>query len=113
MLEPGADEPLLIEVNRRMLPATHGGATVGIHLARALAVVGSGRAWDGPTDLAVGPGPRMALFPQEWYRDPDSEWLRTLASDAPWHDPALFAAMLALPFGTSDLATQPAVAVAS
>jgi hypothetical protein len=35
------------------------------------------------------------------------------ASDAPWHDPALVAAMLALPFGTSDLATQPAVTVAS
>ena len=70
MLEPGAEEPLLIEVNRRMLPATHGSASVGIDLARALAVVGSGRAWDGPTDLPAGPGLRMALFPQEWYRDP-------------------------------------------
>ena len=33
--------------------------------------------------------------------------------DHQWIDPALFAAMLALPFGTSDLATQPAVTVAS
>lgn len=113
MLEPGADEPLLIEVNRRMLPATHGCAMVGIDLAGALAAVGSERAWDGPADLPVGPGLRVALFPQEWYRDPDSSWLRTLASDAPWHDPALFAAMLALPFGASDQATQrPAVATA-
>jgi hypothetical protein len=44
---------------------------------------------------------RLALFPQEWYRDPDSRWLRTLPSDAPWHDPRLFEAMLAMPFATT------------
>ena len=53
--------------------------------------------WDGPDDLERGPGPRLALFPQEWYRDPESEWLADLPTDAPWHDPALFRAMLRLP----------------
>ena len=43
-----------------------------------------------------GPGLRLALFPQESYRDPDSRWLRTLPSDAPWDDPTLLAAMLRL-----------------
>jgi hypothetical protein len=48
-------------------------------------------------DLQEGPGPRLALFPQEWYRDPESTWLADLPCDAPWHDPTLFRAMLRLP----------------
>ena len=43
---------------------------------------------------------RLALFPQEWYRDAASVWLQTLPVDAPWHDPAVLAAMLRLPFDT-------------
>ena len=90
--------PFLIEVNRRMLPASHTGALVGIDLAAALFVVATGGEWTGPKDLPPGPGLRLALFPQEWYRDMDSAWLRSLPSDAPWHDPGLFSAMLGLPF---------------
>jgi len=49
---------------------------------------------------AVGssPGLRLALFPQEWYRDHASDWLDALPTDAPWHDPAVLLAMLRLPF---------------
>ena len=47
---------------------------------------------------ASGPGLRLALFPQEWYRDINSAWLRTLPSDAPWLDANLLSAMLKLPF---------------
>ena len=87
--------PYLIEVNRRMLPATHGGARVGIDFAAALR--SPSPAMPGPPrDLPPGRGMRLALFPQEWLRDPASAWLRTLPSDAPWHDPALFAAMVHL-----------------
>ena len=89
--------PYLVEVNRRMLPATHAGARVGVDLAAALYAKVSGNEWTGPTDLPPGPGLRLALFPQEWYRDMNSEWLRTLPSDAPWHDPELLAAMLRVP----------------
>ncbi len=90
--------PYLIEVNRRMLPATHSGALAGVDLAAALHAMVSGTPWTGPSDLPPGPGKRLALFPQEWYRDPNSAWLRTLPSDMPWDDPQLLAAMLKLPF---------------
>ncbi len=90
--------PYLIEVNRRMLPATHCGSTVGVDLAAALFAMVNGTPWTGPTDLAAGPGTRVALFPQEWYRDANSAWLRTLPSDAPWDDPQLLAAMFRMPF---------------
>ena len=97
IIEPGTGRPLLLEINRRMVPATYGSRHAGIDLARALAAVLIHGRWDGPDDLERGPGPRLALFPQEWYRDPESEWLADLPTDAPWHDPALFRAMLRLP----------------
>jgi hypothetical protein len=87
----------VIEINRRMLPATHGGALVGVDLAAALFAAVHGREWAGPRDLPPGPGARLALFPQEWYRDDESAWLRRLPADAPWHDPALLAAMVRMP----------------
>jgi hypothetical protein len=98
MIEPRTGDPLLIEVHRRMLPATHAGALIGIDLAAALRACLDGRRWTGPTDLPQGPGHRLALFPQEWYRAPESSWLTTLPSDAPWHDPRLFEAMLKIPY---------------
>jgi Carbamoyl-phosphate synthase L chain, ATP binding domain len=94
--------PYLIEVNRRMLPAAHAGALVGVDLAAALFAAVSGVEWTGAKDLPPGPGARLALFPQEWYRDMGSNWLRTLPSDAPWHDPKLFSAMLRMPFEPGD-----------
>jgi hypothetical protein len=90
--------PHLIEVNRRMLPATHSGSLVGVDLAAALFATVTGAPWRGPADLAPGRGLRLALFPQEWYRDAASAWLQSLPSDAPWHDPDLLTAMLRLPF---------------
>jgi len=45
MLEPGSDTPLLIEIRRRMLPATHAGALVGIDLVAALRACVDGRSW--------------------------------------------------------------------
>jgi hypothetical protein len=90
------DVAYLIEINRRMLPAAHSGSRVGVDLAQALHAVARGAAWTGPRDLPEGKGLRLALFPQEWIRNPASPWLGTLACDAPWHDPRLFAAMLRL-----------------
>ena len=103
MLEPGSDTPLLIEVHGRMLPATHAGALVGIDLSAALRACVDRRSWTGPADLPAGAGGRLALFPQEWLRDPESEWLTRLPSDAPWHDPSLLEAMRKMPFATHAL----------
>ena len=100
MIEPDRGAALLIEIHRRMLPATHAGGLVGVDLAAALRACVDGVSWTGPTDLPGGTGRRIALFPQEWYRDPESAWLATLPSDAPWHDPRLFEAMLKIPYAT-------------
>ena len=40
--------------------ATHAGALIGIDLAAALRACVDGRPWTGPTDLAPGPGRRLA-----------------------------------------------------
>ena len=55
--------PYLIEVNRRMLPATHSGARVGVDLAAALHAAVTGVAWTGPTDLPPGPGLAARVVP--------------------------------------------------
>ncbi len=98
VLEPETQKPLLIEINRRMIPATHAGSRVGVDLAAALFAMVAGQPWAGPKDLPPGPGLRMALFPQEWHRDVESPWLRTLPTDAPWHDADLLEAMVRQPY---------------
>ena len=97
IIEPATGRPLLLEINRRMVPATYGSRYAGVDLVQALAAMLMGERWEGSCDLEPGPGPRLALFPQEWYRDPESPWLADLPTDAPWHDPALLLAMLRLP----------------
>ena len=96
-LDPATGTPYLIEINRRMVPATHTGARVGVDLAAALAAVMEPRDWTGPTDMPAGNERTLALFPQEWLRDRASADLVQRPTDAPWDDPALFRAMLRLP----------------
>jgi len=86
----------LIEINRRMTPATHTGPRVGVDIASALAAACANRPWNGPTDAPEGTDLTLALFPQEWLRDRASPFLSTCANDAPWDDPALLRAMLDL-----------------
>lgn len=38
---------------------------------------------------------RIALFPQEWRRAPDSPWLAQAFHDVPWDDPAVLRALIA------------------
>jgi hypothetical protein len=39
--------------------------------------------------------PVLALFPQEWRRNPDSAWLHSAHLDVPWEDPEVLRACLA------------------
>jgi biotin carboxylase len=85
------DRARLIEINPRIMPTGHFNDCFGVDLTGAfLAGVAGGHA----------PPPRdplnrfLALFPNEWMRDPDSNFLRTAIHDIPWHDPAVFAAMI-------------------
>lgn len=96
LIDEGTGVAYLIEINRRMTPATHTGPRAGVDLAAALAAACAGRAWEGPTDAPPGTDVTLALFPQEWLRDPASTFLATYPTDAPWDDPSLLQAMFNL-----------------
>jgi hypothetical protein len=87
---------LLLEINRRVTPGASGGAIVDVDLCAALHAEMRGVAWEGRRDLAPGEERIVARFPQEWLRDPASEWLRRYPVDAPWDEPDLMSAMLAM-----------------
>ena len=86
----------LLEINRRVTPGTHAAALVGIDLAAAFYAAFHGLPVTTRTELDPGDNRSFAHFPQEWLRDPGSPYLREYPVDAPWEDPKLFAAMLAL-----------------
>jgi hypothetical protein len=96
IVDPATDTPQLIEINRRMTPATHTGRLVGVDLAAAFAAVASGKRYDGPAELANGFEPVLALFPQEWLRDPYSVDLHRFPTDTPFDDPELLRALIDL-----------------
>ena len=98
MLERETRRPLLIEVSRRIPPATHCGAKIGIDLCAALLAGLDGRSSHATTraDLDDGETGYNVHFPQEWLRDPHSEWLRKYPVDVPWDEPELFEALLAM-----------------
>ena len=93
-IEATTGEAHVIEINRRMVPATHTGRRAGVDLAAAFASAFAGNEWRGPTDVPPASERTLVLFPQEWLRDPTSRNLEDLPTDAPWDDPRLFAAML-------------------
>jgi hypothetical protein len=89
-----------VEINRRVTPALHKGAAFGVDLAAALHAALDGQpATAARTDLDEGEEYVTVNFPQEWLRDPKSDWMRNYPVDAPWDDPDLFLAMLALRHG--------------
>jgi hypothetical protein len=96
MLERETRRPLLIEVSRRIPPATHSGAKIGVDLCAALLAALDGRPPTTRADLDAGESGYNVHFPQEWLRDPHSEWLRKYPVDVPWDEPELFEALLAL-----------------
>ncbi len=76
-----------IEFNPRATPICHLGGRLGIDLARAFM---DGIACD---DACVDVGQRVALFPQEIWRDPSGEGLADCWHDIPEDEPELVAAM--------------------
>jgi biotin carboxylase len=99
IVDPATGTPHLIEINRRMTPATHTGRLVGVDLAAAFAACAMGRTYTGPTDLPDGPEHVLALFPQEWLRDPYSDDLQRYPTDTPFDDPDLLRALIDLGTG--------------
>jgi hypothetical protein len=87
MLEVGTGNAYLIEINPRSTQVGHMRLGAGRDLPAALSAALSGK--------RVQPGPRLtekdtvALFPQEWIRDPQSPFLRSAFHDVPWEEPEL------------------------
>lgn len=87
-----AGKPHLIELNPRATQTAHLQLGAAYDTARALfaAVTGTTTATeraDKITDITI------ALFPQEWMRDAESEFLKTGRHDVPWETPSLVEAI--------------------
>jgi hypothetical protein len=87
MLESGATNAYLIEVNPRSTQVGHLSMGAGRDLPAALFAALSGE--------TVQPAPKatekdtVALFPQEWIRDSESPFLRSAYHDVPWQETEL------------------------
>lgn len=91
ILEAGSGRPYLLECNPRPVPVTHLGRLVGADLCAALyQQLASGR----PPQQGPVKSLEVALFPQEWRRDPSSPALGAAYHDVPWDDPALLRALV-------------------
>ena len=96
LVERGSGRVYLIEIERRIGPATHFGSVMKVDLCAALHAAMHGL--PSPTRARLDPGEEHMLvtFPGEWLRNPQSRWLRDHPVDMPWDDPELLDAMLAL-----------------
>lgn len=88
--------PLLIEMNRRVSPATHRGAQWNVDLCAALFAALAGSSAASRTALDAGEEGIVVHFPQEWLRDAESRDLQQYPADVPWDEPELLQALLAL-----------------
>ena len=89
-------EAYLLEINRRATPATPLGGMIAVDLCAALYAAVNGQPHSGRRDLDPGEEHLISHFPQEWLRDPQSRYLQEFRIDAPWDDPEVMEAMLAL-----------------
>lgn len=88
--------PCLLEINRRVSPATHRGALRNVNLCAALYAALEGAHSQSRAALDAEEEGVSVHFPQEWLRDPYSTYLRQYPSDVPWGEPELFEALLKL-----------------
>ncbi len=87
MLETHTENAYLIEVNARTTQVGHLALGAGRDLPAALYAALSGDII--PETPKVTEKDTIVLFPQEWMRDPASEFLRSGYHDVPWEEPAL------------------------
>ncbi len=93
IIEEGAGSPRLIELNPRATQTVHLRLGARRDAAGALFAAVAGKpASDPPGEIKSD---IIALFPQEWIRDPASEFLRGGFHDVPWSEPALLEAIAA------------------
>jgi formate-dependent phosphoribosylglycinamide formyltransferase (GAR transformylase) len=87
LLEKDTEKPYLIEINPRATQVGHLALGPGRDLPAALNAAISGKPI--PKTDKVTENPTIALFPQEWSRDPQSTFLNSAYHDVPWEEPDL------------------------
>jgi hypothetical protein len=87
MLETHTEHAYLIEINPRTTQVGHLALGTGHDLPAALYAALSGSCV--PETPKITEKDTIALFPQEWMRDPASEFLLSAYHDVPWEEPAL------------------------
>jgi glutathione synthase/RimK-type ligase-like ATP-grasp enzyme len=87
LLEKATEKPYLIEMNPRPTQVGHLALGPGRDLTAALNAAVSGKPI--PKTRQVTDNPTIALFPQEWSRDPQSTFLNSAYHDIPWEEPDL------------------------
>jgi len=87
LLEKATEKPYLIEMNPRPTQVGHLALGPGRDLTAALNAAVSGKPI--PKARQVTDNPTIALFPQEWSRDPQSTFLNSAYHDIPWEEPDL------------------------
>ncbi|MGB0011029.1 MAG: ATP-grasp domain-containing protein [Candidatus Sulfotelmatobacter sp.] len=85
MLEERTGKPYLIEMNPRATQVGHLALGPGRDIPAALYGALSGQV--SPSAPTVTENDTIALFPQEWIRDPESSFLRSAYHDIPWEEP--------------------------
>jgi Carbamoyl-phosphate synthase L chain, ATP binding domain len=92
MLEAATGNAYLIEINGRATQMGHLTLGAGRDLPAALYAAVSGQ--PGRMNPPITDNDTIALFPHEWARDPQSEFLRTGYHDVPWDAPELVRACI-------------------
>lgn len=90
LIEKGSGNPFLVEVNPRPTQVGHLTLGAGRDLPAALyAAVANTPVAEAPP---ITQNDTIALFPQEWVRNPSSMFLRSAYHDIPWEEPELIRA---------------------
>jgi biotin carboxylase len=88
IIEETSQKAYLIEFNGRPTPSCSLGALAGTDLLGAFFTALTGKPSPAPQPPCP-PQTLIALFPNEWWRDKNSPYLRTAYHDVPWDDPKL------------------------
>jgi predicted ATP-grasp superfamily ATP-dependent carboligase len=96
IIDPESGTPLLLEINRRVSPATHRGEARNVDLSAALFAALHQEPSRSRATLNDGEEGITVHFPQEWLRDPLSPYLTRYPSDVPWDEPELLAGLVGL-----------------
>ena len=93
MLEAETENAYLIEINPRTTQVGHLALGAGHDLPAALYAALTGRPV--PARAKITDKDTIALFPQEWIRDPQSPFLQSAYHDVPWEEPEFVRACVA------------------